>query len=124
MLKGRIRRVMSLALIAAMLLVGMNVSPAVAAASYTGGAGAGTDSAPIYMPNDHTAVGIRYYAPPGSGLATSTAYYVKVRFTVGTTPSPDTNRGYSAVHGRHDTESRHEPWLHLESDHPAVGPRA
>jgi len=95
MLKGRIRRVMSLALIAAMLLVGMNVSPAVAAASYTGGAGAGTDSAPIYMPNDHTAVGIRYYAPPGSGLATSTAYYVKVRFTVGTTPSPDTNRGYT-----------------------------
>jgi len=95
MLKGRMYRVVALALTTAMLFGGLSVSPAMAANSYIGGAGAGTDSAPLYMPNDHTAVGIRFAAPAGSGLATSTAYYVKVRFTVGTTPSPSTNRGYT-----------------------------
>lgn len=100
MSRGRVRRVLSLTLVSAMLLVGLNVSPAMAASTYTGGAGAGTDSAPIYIPNDHTAVGIRYYAPPGSGLTTVSAteptmYYAKVRFTTGTSPDPTTNRGFT-----------------------------
>ncbi len=111
MMYGRFRRVMALALATALVLAGMNVNPAMAAASYTGGAGAGTDSAPLYIPNDHTAVGIRFYAPPSSGLATSTAYYVKVRFTVGTTPSPTTNRGYTWNWTTGQWAQERESWL-------------
>jgi hypothetical protein len=45
----------------------------------------------LYVPNDHTPIALRYTAT--AGLAPNTSYYLKVRFTVGTSPSPGTNRG-------------------------------
>ena len=48
-----------------------------------------------YVANDHTAFGFRYGAGTDSGLEPSTTYYVKVRFTEGTSPSPTTNRRYT-----------------------------
>ncbi len=90
------RRLAALLLTAAMLLwsaaplapaAGAAVSP-MAAGTFTGG----PDQAPLFVLNDHTPIAVHFTA---SGLATSTAYYAKVRFTVGTTPSGSTNRGWT-----------------------------
>jgi hypothetical protein len=67
------------------------IAPASAMAAASTFAG-GPDQAPAYVLNDHTPVAVHFTA---SGLATSTTYYVKVRYTVGTSPSGLTNRGYT-----------------------------
>ncbi len=74
-------------LVAAMLTPLLGVAPAYAAGSFTGGP---TDTV-LFAPNDHTPIAFRFKAT--AGLAPSTDYYVKVRFTVGTSPNPSTNRG-------------------------------
>ncbi|MGB4592225.1 MAG: fibronectin type III domain-containing protein, partial [Coriobacteriia bacterium] len=84
-----LRRGFALVLISAMLVAGLGAVPAVAAGSYTGGAA----EAPLFVPNDHTAIGVRVSS--SSGLEANTTYYVKVRFTVGDAPDPDTNRGWT-----------------------------
>lgn len=82
------RRYLALLLAASMLLPFGAATPASAAAyTFTGGA---TDQV-LYVPNDHTPIGFRFKAD--AGLSPSSAYYLKVRFTVGTSPSPSTNRG-------------------------------
>lgn len=88
----RMRRAALLALASIMLTMGLQVSPALAAGGYTGGAGAGKDAAPLYAVNDHTPLGVRWAA---SGLTPNTNYYLKARFTVDVTPSSSTNRGYT-----------------------------
>jgi len=84
-----LRRGFALVLISALLVPGLGAVPAVAAGTYTGGA----QESGLYIPNDHTPVGVRFSAT--SGLEASAEYYVKVRFTVGDTPDPDTNRGWT-----------------------------
>jgi len=77
----------------AVLVIGALV-PAVAlgaASSFTGG----PDQWPLYVLNDHTPIAVHFVADPGSGLATGTTYYVKVRYTVGTAPSGSSNRGFT-----------------------------
>lgn len=89
---GAIRRSRSVALAIALALLAplLGAAPVYgASSSFTGGA---TDTV-LFVPNDHTPIGFRFKAPAASGLAASTQYNVKVRFTVGTSPSPDTNRG-------------------------------
>jgi hypothetical protein len=83
------RRLMMLGLLCAFTLVmAMAASPAVAVSSYAGGA----DQVPTYIPNDHTPVAVHFTA---TGLATSAAYYVKVRFTHAAAPDSATNRGWT-----------------------------
>lgn len=93
----RIRRTLALALALALVL-SLTVGPAAASAAVTPAASSvftgGPDQAPVYMLNDHTPVAIHFTAPAGA-LAGSTAYYLKVRLTVGTSPSGTTNRGYT-----------------------------
>jgi len=62
-----------------------------AASSFTGG----PDQWPVYLSNDHTPIAVHFTADASAGLAPSTTYFVKVRYTVGTTPSGSTNRGYT-----------------------------
>jgi hypothetical protein len=74
------------ALMAAVVLLG--AVPALAVTSYAGGA----DQVPQFVPNDHTPVAIHFTA---QNLATSTAYYVKARFTRAASPDSATNRGWT-----------------------------
>jgi putative cell wall-binding protein len=80
-------------LLAALMVMGLlPVAPAYAAEQYEGGAG----ELPLYMMNDHTPIGVRFSAETTpTGLLPDQEYYVKVRFTVGTSPSSATNRGYT-----------------------------
>lgn len=69
-------------------------APAVALAassSFTGG----PDQYAADMLNDHTPVAVHFSADASGGLAANTTYYLKVRFTVGTSPSGSTNRGFT-----------------------------
>jgi hypothetical protein len=89
-LRSRIATALAVALV--MSVVVLPPSSAVAApTTFTGG----PDQVPIYLMNDHTPIAIHFTAAGGGVLATSTAYYCKVRFTVGTTPSGTTNRGFT-----------------------------
>jgi len=80
-------RYLALLLAVTMLTPLIGASPAYAAATFTGGA---TDSV-LYIPNDHTPIGFRFKAD--AGIPASATFYLKVRFTTGTSPSPSTNRG-------------------------------
>jgi len=86
---ARLRRPDYLALLLVIALAAplLDALPALAASNFTGGA---TDTV-LFVPNDHTPIAFRFKAT--AGLAAETAYYVKVRFTVGTSPDPMTNRG-------------------------------
>jgi putative cell wall-binding protein len=86
------RRFLHFALALSLAFAGFVVPQASAAASTFIG---GPVDEPLYVANDHTAFGFRYGAGTDSGLDPSTTYYVKVRFTEGTSPSPSTNRGYT-----------------------------
>jgi hypothetical protein len=96
----RSRKMLALALALA-LVASLVVGPATASAltkpaSVTPAASSvftgGPDQAPIYMLNDHTPIAVHFTA---SGLAANAPYYVKVRMTVGTSPSGTTNRGFT-----------------------------
>lgn len=67
-------------------------APAASAASgsYVGGAIAADSAA--YVTNDQTVTAVRFSAT--SGLAASTTYYVKIRFSPSTAPVSGANRGY------------------------------
>ncbi len=101
-----------MALLGALLLLALaQAVPALgAAADYTGGPQAG--DYPLYVANDHTVYALRFSAAAGTLLdsagtavtASGAQYYVKMRIS----PTADAQR-------------RHEPGLHLERDHPAVG---
>ena len=83
------RGLVGLFLVAALMITAFAPAAAFAAAgSFTGG----PDQAPLYVLNDHTPVAVHFTA---TGLTASTTYYLKVRYTVGTTPSGLTNRGYT-----------------------------
>ncbi len=82
-------RWLAVLLTSALLVPLLGAPPALAASSFTGGA---LDSV-LYVPNDHTPIALRYEAT--GGLSPNTQYYVKVRFTVGTSPNPSTNRGFT-----------------------------
>ena len=81
------------ALLLLVALVAGALMPAMAlgALPFTGG----PDQWSNYVLNDHTPVAVHFTADAGSGLATGTTYYVKVRYTVGTSPGSSTNRGYT-----------------------------
>lgn len=90
--KTRTLRLALSALLTALLLAAFAPSAALAASgSYTGGA----DRYPAVVPNDHTPIAVHFSADASSGLAPDSSYYVKVRFTVGTTPGGTTNRGFT-----------------------------
>jgi hypothetical protein len=73
------------------LVVLLPATALAAAGSFVGGA----DQVPAYVLNDHTPVAVHFSAGAGSGLATGTTFYVKVRYTIGTGPAGLTNRGYT-----------------------------
>jgi len=84
------RRTLVRLLLMAALAIGV-FAPATAlaaAGSFTGG----PDQAATQVLNDHTPVAVHFTA---TGLTPGATYYLKVRFTVGTTPSGLTNRGYT-----------------------------
>jgi hypothetical protein len=82
---------LGLALALAAALVALAAPAAFAASgSYTGGVTA-ADSA-TYVANDHTVTAVRFSA--SAGLATSTTYYVKIRFSPSTGPVSGANRGF------------------------------
>ncbi len=91
-------RAASVGWIAAMVVAGMLAvaGPALGASEYTGGPS--LDSA-AYVPNDHTAVGVRWSALKAGGTATGleggTTYRVKVRLSPNPTPSNVENRGWT-----------------------------
>jgi len=68
-------------------------APAMAAETFNGG----PDRFPSFVANDHTPVAVHFAAGGGTGpaLAPNTSYYAKIRFTVSSTPSGATNRGYT-----------------------------
>jgi hypothetical protein len=83
--------------IAALIFLGLVLvlvaAPAALAAgggSYTGGVIA-ADSA-TYVANDHTVTAVRFSA--SAGLAASTTYYVKIRFSPSTAPVSGANHGF------------------------------
>jgi len=82
-------RYLTVLLVTALVTPLVGVPTAFAASSFTGGP---TDTV-LYVPNDHTPIAFRFRAT--AGLSPSTQYYVKVRFTVGTSPNPTTNRGFT-----------------------------
>ncbi len=82
-------RYLTVLLVTALVTPLIGVPTAFAASSFTGGP---TDTV-LYVPNDHTPIGFRFKAT--AGLQPSTQYYAKVRFTVGTSPNPTTNRGFT-----------------------------
>lgn len=95
------RHVVLVALLASLVVP---ATPAAAASSFTGGA----YDAPLYVPNDHTPIAFRYRVT--GGLAPSTSYYLKVRFTVATTPSSSTNRGYTWNSTTNTWVHERDPW--------------
>lgn len=99
-------------LVAAVLMMSiiMPAVPAAAASPFEGGA----YDAPLFVPNDHTPFAFRYRVI--SGLQPSTNYYLKVRFTVATTPSSATNRGFTWNPTTGDWVQERDPW----TDFPVV----
>ncbi len=85
----RLSRVVSLAL--AVMLVVPTFAPmtASAASPFTGGP---DQDPPIYVLNDHTAYAVHFTA---TGLEPGATYYIKARFTVGTSPSGTSNQGFT-----------------------------
>ncbi|MCE5202937.1 MAG: cell wall-binding repeat-containing protein, partial [Actinomycetia bacterium] len=102
-----LRKGFALVLVSALLVPGMTIVPAYAAGTYTGGA----SEAPLFVPNDHTAVGIRFSA--SAGLEATTTYYVKVRFTAADTPDPSTNRGWTWNPATHEWVQEREAWTNF-----------
>ena len=86
------RRTIRLLLMTALVVAVFVPAAAFAAASAFSG---GPDQWPVYVLNDHTPVAVHFTAAADSGLAPSSSYYLKVRYTVGTAPSGLTNRGYT-----------------------------
>jgi len=87
----RVGRALALVLAVALALPVLSVPTAGAAGpDFVGGPLA--EDMPLYVPNDHTPMGIRFEA---SGLATSTAYEVKVRLSPNPNPSGVDNRGFT-----------------------------
>ena len=85
-------RAVAVLLSALLVVIGIPASPAYAAEQYVGGA----SEYPMYVLNDHTPIAIRFSAETTpTGLEPLTQYYVKARFTVGTSPSSATNRGFT-----------------------------
>jgi hypothetical protein len=92
MAKRGIRLTALLSVLAAVMIGVLVPSVALAAPTpFTGGA----DQWPAYVPSDHTPVAVHFSAEASGGLAANTLYNVKVRYTVGTSPSPTTNRGFT-----------------------------
>ena len=91
MFTGYRRSVRLLCLVALSLIVFAPAAAFAAASSFTGG----PDQWPIYTLNDHTPIAVHFTAGAEQGLAPSTSYYLKVRYTVATTPSGLTNRGFT-----------------------------
>lgn len=87
MREHRSTRYLVAAVVVALVTSLLGVPTAFAKSTFAGGP---TDTV-LYVPNDHTPIGFRFEAT--AGLAPSTDYYAKVRFTVGTSPDPTTNRG-------------------------------
>jgi putative cell wall-binding protein len=86
---GRTGRIMLTSVLVAALCIGVIGTQVVTAAgTYSGG----VYDYPRFVPNDHTAFALRYDA---TGLTPDATYYVKMRFTEGTKPSPGSNRGYT-----------------------------
>ncbi len=84
-------RSLSVLLVASMLTLLMPPQVASAAGTYTGG----LVDAPKYVSNDHTTFGVTFNVAADAGLEPNTTYAVKIRFTLGTSPSPSTNRGFT-----------------------------
>lgn len=84
-------RSLSVLLTASMLALLIPAQVASAAGTYTGGL---TD-VPVYVSNDHTPFGVTFSVAADAGLTPNTTYAVKIRFTLGTSPSPSTNRGFT-----------------------------
>ena len=83
------------------------IAPAYAASTYVGGV---VDPL-LHVLNDHTPIGVRFSAETTpTGLLPSTRYYVKFRFTVGSSPSTTTNRGFTWNPGSGRWVQEHEPW--------------
>ena len=98
---------MAVLLSALLVVIGVPAAPAYAADPYEGGA----EDYPLYVMNDHTPIGLRYSADTTpTGLLPSTQYYVKVRFTVGTSPSSSSNRGYTWNPTTSRWVQEHENW--------------
>jgi hypothetical protein len=91
-MRGIQLKIAPLLVLAALVACALLPTMAMAANSpFTGGA----DQWPAYVPNDNTPVAVHFSASAGSGLATDTTYYLKVRFIEGTTPAGTTNRGFT-----------------------------
>jgi len=111
--RGAIKRRVAL-MIAMTMLASMMVVPApasAAAGAFTGG----PDQWPTHIANDHTPIAVHYSAD-GSTMPTltpNTTYFVKVRFTVNTTPSGSTNRGYTWNPATGRWAQEREDWINF-----------
>lgn len=79
-------------LVVVLTLAGVGIIPASAGPLPPFSGGPVSGDYPLLVPNDHTPVAVRF---TGSGLATSTTYYVKVRMSPNPTPTGGENRGYT-----------------------------
>ena len=91
------RRRMRGARIAALIFLGLVLALAAAPAAFAAGGGSYTGGvtaadAATYVANDHTVTAVRFSA--SAGLAASTTYYVKIRFSPSTAPVSGANRGF------------------------------
>lgn len=88
------RAVVLLAIAVAMMMMAVLAPAAFAASTYNGG----PDEYPSVVANDHTAFAVHLATvgtnPDETGLAASTQYRVKVRFSPSPTPSSTLNRGF------------------------------
>ncbi|MEI8081233.1 MAG: hypothetical protein WCI74_05250 [Actinomycetes bacterium] len=86
------RRLLRLLVSASVILA---VSAPAAAFGASGQFQGGPDQYPSQIPNDHTPVAVHFAAGPTSGLEPNTSYFLKVRYTVSSTPAGGTNRGFT-----------------------------
>ena len=88
--------------------------PALAAAAYTGNVT--TTTASSYVANDHTPIAFQLAAGTNSGLAASTKYYVKVRFSpVASGQGSSGNRGLTWNPGTHNWVHNSAAWTDFPS---------
>jgi hypothetical protein len=89
--RPRSHRSVFLTLLGALLLLTLaHAAPALAAGSFTGGAGEG--DCPVYVANDHSVYALRFSA---AGLTASADYNVKVRISPTNSISGGTSRGFT-----------------------------